>query len=481
VENACAIRDAPLVSTALQTEARAFESLYRLHRPVVYSYALARLRNVDDAEDATQTTFLKAYHALYHGARPRDTGGWIIGIAKNVCRDRFREAKRRPRPELLDEAAPAAEPSELLFSLQDICREISMLSPRYRTIITMREFEGRSFADIAASLGYTEAAVQAHLVRARRTLRDRLELAITCEHARRIALRDLNGVSLLEDRRAMQRHVRRCAECATFIGRRPRNRVAQGLWLATMPFRRLAGLLAGGSTAPVGSTAGGAGALAAKLVVIGVVGTGAVGVSVKEFETASTPAHTRPAPVIHRSTGQVRSYVTRSSTGYHAPAARTAFVRERPHSARTTPPVSKSTLPASVQTSSYLWAPSPQTGASTPETSPAPEQSETSQPDPGQSSDSGSPDTQTPAPAAPSNSDTSTPDTSSPAPAGNTATSPAPTTDAPTMTTATTPPAPQSAGHGNSVGIGPSGAPPGQTGTPPGHGVTKPDVAHPRP
>src|SRR6266542_7094053 len=145
------------VSTALHTEARAFESLYRLHGPLVYSYTLARLRNVDDAEDATQTTFLKAYHALHHGTRPRDTRRWLIGIAKNVCRDRFREAKRRPRQEPLDEWVPAIQPSEPLFSLQDVCREISFLSPRYRTIITMREFEGRSFAEIAASLGYTEA------------------------------------------------------------------------------------------------------------------------------------------------------------------------------------------------------------------------------------------------------------------------------------------------------------------------------------
>jgi RNA polymerase sigma-70 factor (ECF subfamily) len=492
VENACAIRDALLVSTALQTEARAFESLYRLHRPLVYSYALARLRDVDDAEDATQTTFLKAYHALHHGARPRDTGGWVVGIAKNVCRDRFREAKRRPRPELLDETAPAVEPSELLFNLQDVCREISMLSPRYRTIITMREFEGRSFAEIAASLGYTEAAVQSHLVRARRTLRERLELAITCEQARRIALRDLNGVSLLEDRRAMQKHVRRCAECATFIGRRPRTHVAQGLWLATMPFRRLAGLLAGGSAAPVGSTAGGAGALAAKLVVIGVMGTGAVGVSVKEFETASTPAHTRPTPAVHRSTGQLRTYVTRSSTGYHAPAVRIAFVRERPHSVRTSPPVSKSTLPVSAPTSSYLWAPSPQTGASTPATSPAAEQPGASQPDPAQSSDSGSADTQTATPAAPASSDTSTPDASSSAatqpdastpdavsttttPAASPAATPAPSPDESASTT--TPSSPASTpghgdGNGSANGIGSGGAPPGRA---------KPDVAHPRP
>jgi hypothetical protein len=51
------------LSAALIGEDRAFESLYRLHRPVVYAYALSAMHNVHDAADVTQTTFLNAYHA----------------------------------------------------------------------------------------------------------------------------------------------------------------------------------------------------------------------------------------------------------------------------------------------------------------------------------------------------------------------------------------------------------------------------------
>src|SRR5438105_4375779 len=98
------MEDATAVSTALQSEDIAFESLYRLHRPPVYAYALSTLRHPADAEDVTQTTFLNAYCALHRGVAPRDDLQWLLAIARNVCRDRFRDAKRRPKEEPLADA-----------------------------------------------------------------------------------------------------------------------------------------------------------------------------------------------------------------------------------------------------------------------------------------------------------------------------------------------------------------------------------------
>src|SRR4029079_14645515 len=91
------------VSTALQSEDLAFESLYRLHRPPVYAYALATLRHPADAEDVTQTTFLNAYCALRRGVTPRDHLQSLLAIVRNACLDRFRDAKRRPKEEPLAE------------------------------------------------------------------------------------------------------------------------------------------------------------------------------------------------------------------------------------------------------------------------------------------------------------------------------------------------------------------------------------------
>src|SRR3954463_6537496 len=103
--------------TPLQLQSRAtdrgFERLYRRHAPDVYRYALAVLRNPDDAEDVTQTTFMNAYRAFQRGDRPEARRNWLIAIAHNVCRQRFRQASRRPNEvEFVEETAPAPEEVE---------------------------------------------------------------------------------------------------------------------------------------------------------------------------------------------------------------------------------------------------------------------------------------------------------------------------------------------------------------------------------
>src|SRR3954452_1438847 len=83
---------------------RAFEQLYQQHARDVYQYALALLANPADAEDVTQTTFLNAYRAFEKGERPHKPQNWLIAIAHNVCRMRWRQAASRPREFALDEA-----------------------------------------------------------------------------------------------------------------------------------------------------------------------------------------------------------------------------------------------------------------------------------------------------------------------------------------------------------------------------------------
>ena len=56
------------------------------------------MRNPADAEDVTQTTFLNAYRAYVEkGSRPEKPQNWLIAIAHNVCRQRFRQSARRPQ------------------------------------------------------------------------------------------------------------------------------------------------------------------------------------------------------------------------------------------------------------------------------------------------------------------------------------------------------------------------------------------------
>src|SRR6478609_4862415 len=93
----------PLLAKRARSPDRAFERIYRRHAGDVYRYALAVLRNPADAEDVTQTTFLNAYRAFGRGERPEKPQNWLIAIAHNVCRQRFRQASRRPNEVALDE------------------------------------------------------------------------------------------------------------------------------------------------------------------------------------------------------------------------------------------------------------------------------------------------------------------------------------------------------------------------------------------
>src|ERR671937_1410106 len=103
----------PLLAQRSRSD-RAFERLYRRHVGDVYHYALAVMRNQSDAEDVTQTTFLNAYRAYKRGVRPEKAQNWLIAIAHNVCRQRFRQSARRPTEVAFDDdiGSQIVEPEE---------------------------------------------------------------------------------------------------------------------------------------------------------------------------------------------------------------------------------------------------------------------------------------------------------------------------------------------------------------------------------
>src|SRR5581483_5200739 len=128
---------------------RAFERFYRQHVAEVYQYALAVLTNPADAEDVTQQTFLNAYKAFQKGERPHTPHNWLIKIAHNVCRMRWRQASRRPQEVALDHAAEPATFDEEKPSLDEVLTALARLPFNQRAAVVMREVEGRTYAEIA--------------------------------------------------------------------------------------------------------------------------------------------------------------------------------------------------------------------------------------------------------------------------------------------------------------------------------------------
>src|SRR3954470_2232548 len=253
---------------------RAFERIYRRHAVDVYRYAYAVLRNQPDAEDVTQTTFMNAYRALERGETPQTPHNWLIAIAHNVCRQRFRQASRRPLEVGLEDdvADHFVEPEDdNTPSPEDIRRAMQHLAFNQRAALVMRELEGRSYAEIADLLDLSVSAVETLIFRARRALREQLEAALTCGQAEQLLSRQLDGELAKDDRGQLRAHLRECADCRRLArSQRAQRSALRALGAIPLP-TSLASLFGGGAS--VGSVV----AVKAAAVVITAGGRGGVG------------------------------------------------------------------------------------------------------------------------------------------------------------------------------------------------------------
>ena len=171
-EASSAVRLEPAVS---ETAARLFQE----HSGWIYGYCLRLLRSPEEAEDALQATYLNACRGLKDGIRPQVDSAWLLRIAQNVCLTRLRSSGRRARlervqdVELLEEtvAAPARHGDELI-GLTDA---LASLPEQQRRAILLREWQGLSYAEVAACLELTQSAVETLIFRARRSLAAALE------------------------------------------------------------------------------------------------------------------------------------------------------------------------------------------------------------------------------------------------------------------------------------------------------------------
>jgi RNA polymerase sigma-70 factor (ECF subfamily) len=152
--------------------------LYDRHHRRIRGYCLGQLRDSEEANDAVQSTFLYAFSSLQRGVEPREELPWLFTIAHNVCRTRKRSLRRRSRLEsdvALDSVCDVIgrdDPSR--DELEALGRTLASLPENQRRAFLMREWQGLSYAEVAARMGITESAVEAVLFRARRNLAQKL-------------------------------------------------------------------------------------------------------------------------------------------------------------------------------------------------------------------------------------------------------------------------------------------------------------------
>jgi RNA polymerase sigma factor (sigma-70 family) len=276
---------------------RAFERLYQRHVGDVYRYALAVMRNPADAEDVTQTTFLNAYRSFTEkGNRPEKPQNWLIAIAHNVCRQRFRQSARRPAEVSFEDDIADTIPDDDTPTGEDIRRALGHLAFNQRAALVMRELEGRSYVEIAEILDLSTSAVETLIFRARRALREQLEGSLTCGEAELAISRQLDGRLPRGEKGQLRAHLRECAECATFARRQRAQRSAlKSLALIPVP-SSLASFFGGGGGAVVGT---GLALKAAAAVTAGLVIGGASYEGVRHAPwRKAQPLAAKPAPVV---------------------------------------------------------------------------------------------------------------------------------------------------------------------------------------
>ena len=160
-------------------DANAFAELVRRYQGRLYRLAYRMLGNAEEAQDATQEAFLRAYRALSSFRLDASFSPWMYRIATNVCLDMLRS--RRPQASL--DESPLDPPATLSVEgavaererLRAVAEAVGRLPVGLRTVFLLRHEAELSYEEIAQTLGLPLNTVRTRLFRARNALKELLK------------------------------------------------------------------------------------------------------------------------------------------------------------------------------------------------------------------------------------------------------------------------------------------------------------------
>jgi RNA polymerase sigma factor (sigma-70 family) len=179
--------EADLVERARGGDVAAFESLVRAHQEVAFRTAWFISGGADDAEDAAQEGFVKAFGALARFKRGAPFRPWLLTIVANEARNRRRSAGRREALALRllqdrrpDGAAPSPESAVLAEERRStLLTALARLDEPDRLVICLRHLLELSEAETAAALDIPKGTVKSRLSRGLDRLRAELQVMAT--------------------------------------------------------------------------------------------------------------------------------------------------------------------------------------------------------------------------------------------------------------------------------------------------------------
>jgi len=171
-------REQAWIQEAREGDLAAFERLVEAYQRPVYNLTYRMLGNAQDAEDAAQETFLRAFSRLNTYDPGRKFSSWLLTIASHHCVDRLRRRRNTflPLEEVPEWNHPPARgtgPEDAAVekeAQEETQRLLQKLPPKDRAVVILRYWHGMSYREIAETTGHTLSSVKSRLHRARRAL-----------------------------------------------------------------------------------------------------------------------------------------------------------------------------------------------------------------------------------------------------------------------------------------------------------------------
>ena len=177
--------EALLARSACRGDPRAFARLVETHKRVVYGLCLRLLADPEEARDAAQEAFVRAYASLHAFDASQPFAPWVLRIARNHCLDQLRRRAPERRHVPLDAPGPDGEPPEYADpeaprpdegleraqARRALEAAIGDLPPNYREVVHLFHVEHMSYKEIAAAMDVPLGTVMTWLHRARARLR----------------------------------------------------------------------------------------------------------------------------------------------------------------------------------------------------------------------------------------------------------------------------------------------------------------------
>ena len=171
-------RDADLVERFRRGDLAAFDDIVREHRREIYWVARRILGSHEDADEAAQEVFVRAWRGLDRFRGDSALRTWLVRIALNVART----LRSRPGPSVslddtMEPATSASAPDERVARAQlgrRLREAVAKLPPRQQEVVLLKVFSAMKYTDVARVMGLSEGAVKAHLHQAVANLRRRM-------------------------------------------------------------------------------------------------------------------------------------------------------------------------------------------------------------------------------------------------------------------------------------------------------------------